>query len=348
MLLSVSQPHSPALQYRCNFAMARILVNLFVHILPFITLVTAAVKTGYIPFEYKGSKYRTWYIAYTPPAQTPPHRPLIALHGGPGFSYNYMDSIQDLASNRTVIFYDQIGNGQSTHLDTEPDSVWTVDLFLSEFENVIKFFKYDSFDILGHSWGGMLGAEYAVLKPKGLNKLILSDSLPAMNLWAQSQGQLLSTFPKDVQDGAMVGFSDPVRYRAALAVFYNSYGCTVQPWPASLNASFDAMFADPTVSIKMCGLFLSLYGTPRGTDNGCCRFDRDPVLANWTIIDRLKNINVPTLVINGAHDIAQDFVVQPFLDNIPNVTHTKFEHSSHTPMWEERGLYMSVVATFLA
>jgi proline-specific peptidase len=336
------------LQYRYNFAMARILANLSIYLLSFITVTTAAVKTGYIPFEYKGSKYQTWYIAYTPPVRTLSSRPLIALHGGPGFSYNYMDAIQDVASTRTVVFYDQIGNGKSTRLDSKPDSFWSVDLFLSELKNVIAFFKYDTVDILGHSWGGMLGAEYAVLKPKGLNKLILSDSLAAMALWVQSERQLLSTFPQDVQDGVAVGFSDPARFRAASKIFYDSYGCTVRPWPASLNASFDALFADPTVAIKMYGSLLSLNCAPRGTDNGCYRFDRDPVLSNWTIIDRLKEIKVPTLVINGAHDIAQDFVIQPFLDNIPHVTHVKFEHSTHTPMWEERDLYMSVVTEFLA
>jgi pimeloyl-ACP methyl ester carboxylesterase len=62
----------------------------------------------------------------------------------------------------------------------------------------------------------------------------------------------------------------------------------------------------------------------------------------------LKNIRVPTLVITGAHDIAQDFVIQPFLDDIPKVAHVKFQHSSHTPMWEERDRYMAVVAEFLA
>lgn len=318
-----------------------------VYFLSFITLAAAEVSTGYIPFEYKGSKYRTWYIVYTPPVYSPPQHPLIVLHGGPGFSYNYMDPIKDLASARTVIFYDQIGNGKSTHLDAQPDSFWTVDLFLSELKNVVDFFKYDSFDLLGHSWGGELAAEYAVLKPGGLNKLILSDSPAAMALWTESQAQLLSTFPQDVQEGVMAGFSDPVRYRTAVTTFFQSHGCTVEPWPAPLNASFDALFADPTVSIKMWDLPLFPCWAPRGTDNGCHRSDRDTVLSNWTITDRLKNINVPTLVINGVHDIAQGFVIQPFLDNIPQVTHVEFNYSSHTPMWEERDLYMSVVTTFL-
>lgn len=69
--------------------------------------------------------------------------------------------------------------------------------------------------------------------------------------------------------------------------------------------------------------------------------------SEWTIIDRLHNIDAKTLVINGAADMAQDFVIQPFLDNIPDATHVKFEHSSHTPFWEEREAYMQVVSQFL-
>ena len=147
--------------------MARALINLFVCLLSFITLTTAAVKPGYpspplshlqsrecsIPFVYKGSKYQTWYITYSPPVYTSSHRPLIAPHGGPGLSYNYVDSTSTTK---------QATANPSTSIPNP--------------------FDYDGFDIPGHLWGGMLGAGCAVLKPKGLNMLILSDLLAAMGL----------------------------------------------------------------------------------------------------------------------------------------------------------------------
>jgi L-proline amide hydrolase len=71
-------------------------------------------------------------------------------------------------------------------------------------------------------------------------------------------------------------------------------------------------------------------------------------LANWTIIDRLPSIIVPTLVMNGAEDFVQDFVIQPFLEKLPQVTYHKFQHSSHTPFFEERQSFMAVVDQFLA
>lgn len=337
--------------------MARILLSLSVCLLSFITVATCStanitVETGYIPFNYGCSKYQTWYAAYYPPEPIQ-STPLIAVHGGPGFTHEHLDAIQDLASNRTVIFYDQIGNGNSTRFDaqTANDTHWSIDLYLSELENVIDHFsEFESFDVLGHEWGGMLGAEYAVLRPEKLRKLVLSNSPGAMYLWMNSQKQLLhdENFSQDVQDGIAAGFSDPVRYRTALETYDKSHGCILQPWPAPLNASFNALFTDPTVGTKMCGSLLSSNCASRGTDNGCCRFVRASVLSNWTIVDRLKNITVPTLVINGANDTAQSFVVKPFMDNIPNATHFTFQNSSNTPMWEERAGYMSVVAGFLA
>lgn len=72
------------------------------------------------------------------------------------------------------------------------------------------------------------------------------------------------------------------------------------------------------------------------------------ILNGWTIVDRLGQIDAPTLVINGRKDIAQDFVVAPFLQKVPKVQSTTFENSSHTPFLEERELCMKRVAEFLA
>lgn len=83
-------------------------------------------------------------------------------------------------------------------------------------------------------------------------------------------------------------------------------------------------------------LLFSDHVDPRGT-----------TLATWDINDRLSDISVPTLVINGKDDIAQDFVIQGFLDHIPRSQQLKFSNSSHTPFWEERAAYMLAVNWFL-
>jgi len=187
----------------------------------------------------------------------------VVVHGGPGLSHDYLLPLKDLSSTRPVIFYDQIGSGRSTHLTTSPDSFFSIPLFLAELDNLLTTLGIsDDYDILGHSWGGVVGSELAVTNPPGLKKLILTDSLASAKLWSESQVQQLAEFPKDVQEGLMVGLNDVPKYRAALDVFFAVHGCTLKPWPRELNASFDFLFQDPTVNIKMSVKFTYTHTHP--------------------------------------------------------------------------------------
>lgn len=210
------------------------------------------VTEGTIPFVYQGETHQTWYKIFgdlTASTRTP----LVALHGGPGLSHDYLVSLGDLTNSGVpVILYDQIGNGHSTHLRDKPKSFWTIDLFIDELVNLLTHFKIiDKFDIIGHSWGGMLGTEFEVRRqPAGLQRLILTNSLASMSLWNESNVLLRKNFPKDVQEGLEAGMSDPKRYTEALLKFHAVHGCTIKPTLKEYLYSLERVFGpdgDPTV-----------------------------------------------------------------------------------------------------
>ena len=70
-------------------------------------------------------------------------------------------------------------------------------------------------------------------------------------------------------------------------------------------------------------------------------------LKTWSVIPDLHKITVPTLLLNGRYDEAQDSVVEPFFKNISKVKWFTFAESSHMPQYEERELYMQRVGEFL-
>ena len=82
------------------------------------------------------------------------------------------------------------------------------------------------------------------------------------------------------------------------------------------------------------------------TGIGCSRYPFR-ILNGWSIGDRLHEVNVPVLVINGRYDIAQDYVIAAYHENIAGAKWVKFENSSHLPCWEERAEYMTTTAEFL-
>jgi len=107
----------------------------------------------------------------------------------------------------------------------------------------------------------MLASEFVIRRqPTGLRKLIIADSLPAMELWDKSNEIFREVLPKEVQEDLKLGFKDKVRYRKALEIYYSRHGCTLNPPPKEIaSAVLDPIFGDretgeggdPTVSIAM-------------------------------------------------------------------------------------------------
>ncbi|MCS3515716.1 proline iminopeptidase-family hydrolase [Pseudomonas grimontii] len=289
------------------------------------------VREGYADF----GDYRTWFRVTGD--LNSGRLPLIVAHGGPGCTHDYVDSFKDLAATgRAVVHYDQLGNGRSTHLPQAPKDFWCVDLFLAELDNLIAHLGLRDYALLGQSWGGILGAEHAVRQPVGLKALIIANSPASMELWCEAANELRQALPADVQATLQrhedAGTTDTPEYRAASDVFYARHVCRIQPMPAEVARTFAAIDADPTVYHAM---------------NGPTEFHVVGSMRNWTIIDRLSRIQVPTLLISGRFDEATPATVQPFADGIEEVQWQIFEQSSHMPHVEEREACMASVAAFL-
>ncbi|KAH9945098.1 proline-specific peptidase [Epithele typhae] len=269
--------------------------------------------------------------------------PLVVLHGGPGAAHNYVLSIADLVQTHgiPVVMYDQLGCGKSTHLQEKNGDTgfWIEQLFVDELHNLLDHLGiHGNYDVLGQSWGGMLGSRFATQRPKGLRRLVLANSLASMALWVESANKLRLDLPADVQETLTKhekdGTTDSKEYHKAMDVFYAKYVCRVSPVPRDVAASPAQLEQDPTVYYTM---------------NGPSEFHITGSLKTWSIIPELPKINVPTLVLNGRYDEAQDSVVQPFFQHISSkVWWFTFANSSHMPHYEERELFMQRVGDFLS
>ena len=143
------------------------------------------------------------------------------------------------------------------HLPDKPKEFWTIDFFIDELVNLLNHFGIqDDFDLLGHSWGGILIMEFAVRRqPQGAKHLIVTNSLASRALWNQSTMKLLEPFPDWVKEGFMIGFDDPPKFQAAMKEFHAKHGCKVKPTPPEFEATMEWVFgpkADTTLWTKMC------------------------------------------------------------------------------------------------
>ena len=286
--------------------------------------------------EMKWQHGSTWYrvVGDLKSSKTP----VMVLHGGPGAGHNYCEPIADVLAQtgRAAVLYDQIGCGNSTHLPDKPKEFWTPELFMEELVLLTEHLGISNkYDIVGQSWGGMLGMQFAISKPKGLNAMVIADSPASMEVWVSEANKLRKELPPEVEatllkHEAAETTEDP-EYVAAVEVFYSRHLCRI-PQPPYVVASFEQMAADPTVYHTM---------------NGPSEFHVIGSLKHWDIRPQLKEITTPTLLVSGQYDEATPAMVKEINGLIPGSKWELFAESSHMPHVEEPAKFKRVVSEFL-
>jgi L-proline amide hydrolase len=286
--------------------------------------------------EMKWQHGSTWYrvVGDLKSSKTP----VMILHGGPGAGHNYCEPIAEVLAQtgRAAVLYDQIGCGNSTHLPDKPKEFWTPELFMEELVLLTEHLGISNkYDIVGQSWGGMLGMQFAITKPKGLNAMVIADSPASMEVWVSEANKLRKELPPEVEatllkHEAAETTEDP-EYVAAVDVFYSRHLCRI-PQPPYVVASFEQLAADPTVYHTM---------------NGPSEFHVIGSLKHWDIRPQLKEITTPTLLVSGQYDEATPAMVKEIQGLIPGSKWELFAESSHMPHVEEPAKFKRVVAEFL-
>ena len=176
-------------------------------------------------------------------------RPVIVLHGGPGAGHEYCLPFAKLHSvcGIPTIFYDQIGCAQSSHFPHKlrDETFWHPDLFVAELNNLIKHFDLDrtdgpGYDIIGHSWGGMLAGYFASHQPTGLHRLILASATSdrdhfGAGLWKKLE-QMSPEAKRTVEQAIEKDDLTSPEYLAVANEFMSTYLCRARPYPPPLLA----------------------------------------------------------------------------------------------------------------
>jgi len=286
---------------------------------------------GRIPFR----GHETWYRSVGP--EDGDAVPLLCLHGGPGANWLHMKPYEVLADERRVVFYDQLGAGNSVVEEPHDPSMWTPELFVEEVDVVREALGLERVHVLGHSWGGMLAMQYAATQPDGLVSLMVESSPPSVPAWMPEVARLRSELPAEVEETLRrhedAGTTDSPEYVEAEEVFYRRHVCRADPWPDWLVECFAVLDANPEVYHHM---------------NGPSEFHVIGTIRDWDITPQLGRIQVPTLLFCGRYDEVTPATVEPAHHAIPGSEFVVLEESSHMSQAEEPEKTFELVRGFIA
>ena len=272
---------------------------------------------------------RVWYRIMGGGGKTP----LLLLHGGPGGRSCAFSVLSELATDRPVILYDQLGSGRS---DRPNDlALWRTDRFVEELDAVRKALGLSKVHILGHSWGGTLATEYLLTKgQQGVRSVILSSPLISTPRWLADTRRLRLTLPEPVQSALnkceAVETADEPACVAANDVFEEHFVRGAKALPAVPEC--EGVTGGDQV-------YRHMWGAGEFTSTGLLRdYDRS---------DRLAELKLPVLFLAGRHDEAVPETVADFQRRVPGARLVVFEHSAHSTYRTETAEYVRIVRHFI-
>jgi proline iminopeptidase len=259
--------------------------------------------------------------------------PLLLLHGGPGGRSCAFEVLDELATDRRVIRYDQLGSGKSERPNDL--ALWTTARFVEELHAVRNALGLREVHILGHSWGGTLATEYLLTKgQEGVVSAILSSPLISTPRWLADARRLRGTLPQPVQAALdkceAVETADDPACVAANDVFEEHFVRGAKSLPAVPEC--EGVTGGDQV-------YRHMWGAAEFTATGLLRdYDRS---------DRLGELKLPVLFLAGRHDEAAPATIADFQGRVPGAKMAVLENSAHSTYRTETAEYVKIVREFL-
>jgi proline iminopeptidase len=263
---------------------------------------------------------------------------IVAIHGGPGVD---LESIRNdfapLARRHIVIFYDQRGTGRSTLPDT---SRLNAELQIEDLEAVRRFFGLDRMTLIAHSYGPLLAATYALAHPDHVRRMVLFAPVPPRrgDFWNRFRVNMAARMDSSARmklSDAGKRLADPTADAAAACRDY---------WAVAMRPRvFEPDRALALVKSDLCA------SDPRGIRYGLT-VTNGAVMSSygdWDLRERLKSLDVPTLVVHGEEDAIPIDLVAEWASAMPHATLLRVPRAGHFVYAERADVVWPAVEKFL-
>lgn len=250
------------------------------------TVATLASHANEAPREgfSESAHGRVWWKVMGSGSRTP----LLVLHGGPGAGHDYLEPLAELADQRPVVFYDQLGCGRSDKPDTP--ELWNIDYFVSEIDMIRAELGLDRVILYGHSWGGWLAQEY--LAQRGdrakVDALVLASTSASTRQFVAGAQALLAAMPGGIdqrrRELEATRKMQTLEYQAIVDAFFDAY----------VYRGTQPAFTRSLENLSTSRTYPAMNGPNEFTVTGS--------LKGWDRESALASITIPTLILTSELD----------------------------------------------
>lgn len=264
---------------------------------------------------------------------------VLLLHGGPALTHEYMECFESFFPQANIEFYhyDQLGSHYSDKPDN--DSLWTIARFVEEVEQVRQALglNKDNFYLLGNSWGGILGMEYALKYQQHMKGLIVCNMTADFDKYEAYNAKLRQKMRQSLIDSLVSyeskgDYHNPEYQDLVFEEYYTKHICkfAVPDWPEPIMRSFSHINQH---------VYEYMQGPSEFVPGG--------ILKGWSVWDRLPELTVPTLMVGAEYDTMNPEEMKEMSRLVKNGRSLHCANGSHLAMWDEQEFFMEGVIDFI-
>lgn len=254
--------------------------------------------------------------------------PLVLMHGGPGADLYTLMSFRPLADRFTLVFYDHRCNGRSTGAVESMN----FENLTADADALRQALGFEKWAVLGHSFGGNVALEYALRYPRHISHLLLVNS-GADFRWPREKA------PEEL---AKRGFSPEI-----VSVARRHFTGQIEPDEMFKNLMKLGKAYNPYTGLSKIP-HMMIMGLQTKLQPEALIYAETHFLKDWTVMDRLGEINVPTLVMAGAEDFVYPVEHQKEIAaRIPNARLVLIERAGHNPHDEQTAKVIRAIRGFM-
>lgn len=242
--------------------------------------------------------------------------PLVILNGIMMSTASWNSFVPNLSANNTVVLVDFVDQGKSQKMNRAYDHSLQVRVV----EELVDMLGYDKVVVMGISYGGEVGLQYALKRPDRVKRLILANTAARTSAWLRETGHKWNS---------VAATGDGYRYyMTTIPIIYSDeFQRRRRDWMNAREKTLVAYFSDKTVLARMVRL----------TDSS----------ENYNVVSRLGEIKCPTLIISGSKDNLTPMSEQRLLHKkIAGSRWVVMDGCGHATMYEEPDTFTALVVGF--
>ncbi len=250
--------------------------------------------------------------------------PCLVMHGGLGVDHSHLrEGLDPLGDVLRLVYYDHRGNGRSGR---PPIETLTLEQLAADADALRAHLGHEKVAVLGHSYGGCIALQYALRYPRRLSHLLLVGTTAA---WDYTDAVVVEMLRRAPSAKVLTAFLDVAADDAEFARSQKLVAATLGFHDG------DAQQVE------------RLFGRTVWSPMACAR-SRE-LMADCNVVSRLGEIEVPTLILAGRHDVfCPPSQAERMQRGIRGSEVVVFERSGHYPFVEEVGAFRDAVRDWLA